>query len=59
MNPQLQDTKHIPSKINRKKSTPRYMETTLHQALPCVQWVKDPVLSMQQLESLLWCRFDP
>ena len=22
------------------------------------QWVKDLVLSLQQLESLLWCRFD-
>ena len=23
------------------------------------QWVKDPVLSLQWLGSLLWCRFDP
>ena len=24
-----------------------------------VQWVKDPVLSLQRLRSLLWCGFDP
>ena len=24
-----------------------------------MQWVKDPVLSLQWLRFLLWCRFDP
>ena len=23
------------------------------------QWIKDPGLSLQQLESLLWCKFNP
>ena len=26
---------------------------------PAAQFVKDPVLSLQQLGSLLWCRFSP
>ena len=36
-----------------------FIKIQISQSSLVAQWVKDLTLSLQQLGSLLWCRFDP
>lgn len=54
---QLETLVWAPVQLNTDGYTYKYLQGSYLEA----QWVgvKDPVLSLQQLGSLLWCRFNP
>ena len=45
--------------IMRYHLTPEWLSSKRQEISPVLQWVKDPVLSLWQLGSLLWLGFDP